>query len=119
MALNESDRIKIRLVAAILASEYKYHYTHRQLALKVGTNETKMRVGFKKMYNNTINRQLTQIRIEKAKELLKYTETPLHQIAPQIGFKNASHLIKAFKKATGLTPLVWRSMNNTGLNGDS
>jgi AraC-like DNA-binding protein len=110
MGMKESDLEKIRLVAAILEKEHKYHYTHQQLALKVGTNESHLRVAFKQIYNITISAYLREIRVSKAKELLENTEWSLNTIASHIGFKDASIFIKNFKKSTGLTPLKWRVM---------
>ena len=110
MSIKASDLIKVQQVAAILEKEYKYHYTHQQLALKVGTNESHLRVVFKQAYTITISAYLREIRVTKAKELLENTELPLHTIAACIGFKDASIFIKNFKKCTGCTPLKWRQL---------
>jgi AraC-like DNA-binding protein len=114
MNIKVSDLVKVKQVAAILEKEYKYHYTHQQLALKVGTNESHLRVTFKQAYTITINAYLREIRVTKAKELLENTEWPLHTIATHIGFKDASIFIKNFKKSTNLTPLKWRQMKLHG-----
>ena len=111
MSLNDNDFEKIRQVVAILEKEYKYHYTHQQLAFKVGTNESKLRVGFKQIYKCTIHEYLTQIRITKVKELLLTTDWPLQAIAAYCGFTNSSLLIRHFKKSTSLTPLQWKAEN--------
>jgi AraC family transcriptional activator of pyochelin receptor len=111
MGLKESDLEKMRLVAAILEKDCKYHYTHRQLAFKVGTNESKLRVGFKQLYNCTIHEYLTAFRITKVKEMLHANDWPLQVIATHSGFKNPSILIRNFKKSTGLTPLEWKAKN--------
>ena len=108
MGMKESDLEKIHLVATILQKEHKYHYSHQQLALKVGTNESYLRVAFKQVYKTTINAFLREIRISKAKELLENTDWPLHTIASHVGFKDASIFIRNFKKSTGLTPLKWK-----------
>ena len=113
MELKESEYIKIRLVAAILEKDFKYHYTHRQLASKVGTNESKLRVGFKQLYNCTIHEYITAFRVGRVKELLLSTDWPLEMIAAHSGFKNSCVLIKNFKKSTSLTPLVWKAKKKT------
>lgn len=108
MSIKLNDLAKVKRVAAILKNEYKYHYTHQQLALKVGTNESHLRVTFKLVYNTTINAYLLAIRVTKAKDLLENTELPLHTIAAHVGFKDASIFIRNFKKSTGWTPVKWR-----------
>ncbi|HEY8896477.1 MAG TPA: helix-turn-helix transcriptional regulator [Niastella sp.] len=108
MSIKLNDLAKVKRVAAILKKEYKYHYTHQQLALKVGTNESQLRVAFKQVYKTTINTYLRDIRVTKAKELLENTQLPLHMVAAQTGFNDASVFIKNFKKSTGWTPVKWR-----------
>ena len=115
MGLNECDLEKIRLVAAFLVKNYKYHCTHQQLAAKAGTNESKLRVGFKQLHNCTIHEYLMEFRIGKVKELLLTTDWALQIIAVYTGFKNSSQLIKSFKKSTTLTPLVWKANKKTDL----
>jgi len=114
MGMKESDLAKVHLVAKILQKEHKYHYTHQQLAQKVGTNESFLRVAFKQVYKTTINTFLREIRVSNAKDLLENTEWSLNTIASQVGFKNASIFIKNFKKSTGLTPLNWRKTKPSG-----
>lgn len=50
---------------------------------------------------------LTQIRIDKAKELL-LTDMKTYEIAYTVGYENASYLSKVFKKAYGMTPTEYR-----------
>ena len=117
MSIKGSDLAKVRRVAAILEKEFKYHYTHQQLALKVGTNESNLRVIFKLVYKTTINECLLRIRVTKAKDLLENTELPLDTIAARVGFKDASIFIRNFKKSTGWTPQKWRQMKLDGSSG--
>lgn len=116
MGLKESDYIKIRLVVVLLEKNYKYHFTHRHLASKVGTNESKLRVGFKQLHNCTIHEYITEFRVEKVKEMLLATDWPLQMIASHSGFKTSSNLIKNFKKSTNLTPLVWKAKKKNGID---
>lgn len=55
-----------------------------------------------------INDYLNTIRIEKAKELLVYTEDTLANIAQSIGYTDQSYFGKVFKKQTNLSPLAYR-----------
>jgi len=49
------------------------------------------------------------LRMERAKALLKQTKTPLIEIALEIGFQDASHFCRAFKRIYGSTPGRMRS----------
>lgn len=47
-------------------------------------------------------------RIEKAKNLLMYTDDPITGIAHLVGYNDNSVFYKEFKKQTGLSPQSWR-----------
>ncbi len=52
---------------------------------------------------------LLGIRMAKAENLIKTTVKPLGEIAKLCGFCDASHLVKTFKRRTGMTPASLRS----------
>jgi AraC-like DNA-binding protein len=54
---------------------------------------------------------LSNVRIERAKELLKDSNLPIAQIALEVGFSSQSHLNSAFKKFQGCTPGQFRRHN--------
>ncbi len=110
MKLSNEDLRKIEQVKSILEKEYRNNNTHAQLASRVNTNESKLRKGFKLVNNKTIYEYLTQVRIEKAKELLETTDDPVKAIAFKLGY-DVSNLAKQFKKITGMAPLEWRKKN--------
>lgn len=47
-------------------------------------------------------------RVERAKELLETTVTPLSQIALDCGFADQSHFSRIFRRVTGEAPRLWR-----------
>lgn len=47
-------------------------------------------------------------RVERAKELLETTITPLSQIALDCGFADQSHFSRIFRRVTGEAPRLWR-----------
>ncbi|KAA3451592.1 AraC family transcriptional regulator [Mesorhizobium sp. SARCC-RB16n] len=55
---------------------------------------------------------LLRRRIERAKEMLAKTQTPLVEIALSIGFQTQSHFSVVFKRFVGETPNRWRSINS-------
>ncbi|MEI6945627.1 helix-turn-helix transcriptional regulator [Paraflavisolibacter sp. H34] len=52
----------------------------------------------------TIEKYVILQKVERIKELLKYHELSLTQIADQMGYSSVQHLSQQFKKVTGLTP---------------
>ena len=67
---------------------------------------------FSSVENITIEQFIILQKIEKAKELVKYGEMTLSEIAYQLGYKSVQHLSKQFKKVTGLTASQFKKMTS-------
>jgi two-component system response regulator YesN len=63
---------------------------------------------FKKSTNMTFTKYLTQIRLEKAKQLLKSTDKKSFEIADVVGFVDPNYFSYCFKKNVGLSPSQFR-----------
>lgn len=59
---------------------------------------------FKKEAGNTYTQYLTQLRIEKAKELLRSGGLTISDVCESTGFHDYFYFIKTFKKITGVSP---------------
>ena len=79
-----------------------------QIAGKIYLSPNYLSLLFKKDTGKTINQFITEVRIEKAKALLRKDRTPLTSIAEKIGYHDANYFSKAFKKETGITPKAFR-----------
>ena len=53
----------------------------------------------------------TNLRMERAKKLLRETETPLKELGYQIGYYNVSSFIRRFKQTQGVTPGDYRRLH--------
>ncbi|MGB7319784.1 MAG: helix-turn-helix domain-containing protein, partial [Albidovulum sp.] len=49
-----------------------------------------------------------KIRLAQARTLLSHPDRSVTDIAAETGFCDASHLIRVFREAEGVTPDVWR-----------
>ncbi len=63
---------------------------------------------FKKYIGTTVTEYLILTRISQAKELLKYTDFSVNEIALEIGFNHTTHFINLFKIREGHTPHSYR-----------
>lgn len=63
---------------------------------------------FKKYIGVTIHEYIITARISYAKELLKYSELAVSEIAYETGMNNVTHFINLFKTREGTTPLAYR-----------
>jgi AraC family transcriptional regulator len=65
---------------------------------------------FSSVENVTIEQYIIRQRIERAKELLKYGELTLGEIAFELGYSSVQHLSNQFKRTTGLPPTRFKRM---------
>lgn len=80
----------------------------KDFALQLGTNEFKLKYGFKELYGTTVYRFLIQERLRKAKMLTQHSDMPLKSIAHMTGFKSIPHFSRTFKKRYGYAPSALR-----------
>jgi len=83
----------------------------KDFALQIGTNEFKLKYGFKELYGTTVHRFLMQERLRKAQMMIQYSDVSLKSIAYMVGFKSMPHFSRSFKKRYGYSPSALR--NNT------
>lgn len=83
----------------------------KDLALRIGTNEFKLKYGFKELYGTTVFRFLTKERLRQAKSMIIQSRYSLKQIAAKNGFKSNTHFSRAFKEEYGFPPNVLRKWN--------
>ena len=70
---------------------------------------------FKKEVGITFIDYVKQQKMERAKELLELSDSPVGSISEQLGYDNQSYFIKIFKRYTGYTPLEYRTKVLTGI----
>lgn len=109
--LKEKSDVGVR-VSAIL-DYIQTHYadkglTIRQIADSTYLTQTYLCALFKKETGKTINEYVTEIRIDKAKELLQNRHMKLYEVALEIGIVDSNYFSSLFKKSTGLTPSQYR-----------
>lgn len=63
---------------------------------------------FKQSMGISPHQYLLQQRVERAKQLLKTSKLAIAEVALQCGFNSQSHLGKAFREVTGMTPNEYR-----------
>jgi len=95
------------------AEEYmKQHYaealTLDRVARVAGFAPAYFSVLFKKRIGVTFAHRLSELRLERAKQLLSRSDLNLARIAELSGLSNAHYLCRVFKRATGDTPARFR-----------
>lgn len=116
LRLNFEDIRKIRKGHDIIVNNLdKELPSLKNFALQLGTNEFKLKYGFKELYGTTVHRFLKDERLRKAKMMIQYTHQPIKSIAHMTGFKSIAHFSRTFKKRYEYTP---RDLRKKSLNRD-
>ena len=80
----------------------------KELVESLKVSRTKLEVRFSSILGKTIHDVITEARIRRMSQILFTTDDPLHEIATEVGYSNASHMSRVFRKATGLWPGEYR-----------
>jgi AraC-like DNA-binding protein len=106
-------QIKTRKVDAFLIQKlYDYILAHLEeplpslqlLARKFGTNEHKLKAGFRHFFKTSIYKFYNNARLKRAYFMIEHTAIPLKNIAVMNGFNNYPNFSKSFKKYYGFSP---------------
>lgn len=100
----------------VKAREYVDSYYYEDISLdfiskKFFLNSAYFSELFKKETGSSFNKYVTNLRIEKAKELLKNLDMKPTDVAELVGFKELGYFCLVFKKATGMTPTEFKQKN--------
>ena len=77
------------------------------LSAHVGLTAAYLSALFKQATGDTLNRFITDIRMNQAKKLL-HTHTRVGNIAREVGFYDSDYFAKVFRKHAGMTPSEYR-----------
>ncbi|RKR85118.1 AraC-like DNA-binding protein [Mucilaginibacter gracilis] len=101
--LKEDDLERIHQAKIIVEQNLLNPCSLIELAHKVGLNDFKLKKGFREVLGTTVFGYLYDLRMEKAKFLLK-SGNSVREVAYEVGYKNAHHFTTAFKKKFGHLP---------------
>ena len=79
-----------------LSELFHYHPTYIGKAIKEETGKT-------------FNELRQDLRLSRAADLLRQTDTPLQRIAMDLGYSDVSHFYRNFKSRYGMTPNQYRN----------
>jgi AraC-like DNA-binding protein len=108
--------------ALLIQRVYDYILAHleeplpslRELSKLFGTNEYKLKDGFRHFFKTSIYKFYTVERLKRANLMIQQTTIPLKNIATMNGFTDYPNFSKSFKKQFGISP---NEIARTTLNG--
>lgn len=85
---------------------------HDDLAELVELNPNYLSVLFKKEVGIPVNEYIQQAKIDEAKKLLAFSNTPISEICSLLNFTDQSYFTKVFKKFAGITPKIYKERHH-------
>ncbi|MCF7818771.1 MAG: AraC family transcriptional regulator [Kiritimatiellales bacterium] len=102
-----------------LTADIDQNIDFRALADSVGMSYSKFRAFFKERTGFPPRQYIIEMRINRAKELLTYTNQNISVIADVLGFESLYYFSRLFKFKTGLSPSEFRAQNLEALDADN
>lgn len=98
----------------VLCIDYIYSHLHFRITIKelaeyLDISESYLSRLFLKEIGTPLSQYILDLKIEKAKNLLQYSDYNIIDIANYLAFSSQSHFIQVFQKKTGLTPHRYRT----------
>ena len=90
---------------------YENKLTLKEIAEHFSLNASYLSAYFKKNTGVNLFEYILKVRMDKAKDFLKYSDDQVTIIAEKVGFQDYRYFCKTFKKETGVTPLQFRLKN--------
>jgi two-component system response regulator YesN len=99
----------ISMAKKYINNHYQESLSLEDVAANVELTPTYFTKMFKEQTKLTFIDYVTDVRIEKSKELLLNTKLSLKEIAYEVGYKDPNYFSRVFKKWTNLSPKHYRS----------
>lgn len=110
-ARSESAR-PVRIARAYMDEHYAEKIVLEDLAALVDLNPVYFSVLFKKETGMNVSSCLKQIRMERAKELLRTTNETIAAIGDAVGYRDSRHFSQSFSKYVGVKPALYRRLHS-------
>lgn len=101
-------QMAVQSVLDLLKARIKEPLTLEKLATSAGLSRTYFSHVFRKIVGMSLQEYVGQVRVEKAKDLLRDLNLTVKQVAYEAGFRDPDYFCRTFKKALGTTPTDWR-----------
>lgn len=101
---NPRDRDLMFAVRDFLDQNYAEPPSLLEIARLFGTNDFKLKKGFKELFGTTVFGYVAERRLAVAHQLITLTDQPVQEVAETVGFTNPAHFATAFRRRFGLRP---------------
>jgi len=112
VALSNTDVEKLHHIASIIKDRIADPPTIIELSSLIGLNITKLKCGFKSIFDVSVGSYIRDLRMEQARSLLKNRNFNVSEAASAVGYRSLSHFSLAFKARYGYSPRTCTKIRN-------
>lgn len=99
---------EFRRIVAVLRTRLDNAPTALELAREMGSSERRLNALFRDQVGMSVFEYLLELRLDRARELLKEGRLQIQLIATLVGYRNAGDFSRAFRQRFGVTPREYR-----------
>ncbi|MGN0972123.1 MAG: response regulator [Aristaeellaceae bacterium] len=111
---DDPDEALLAPVLEEIAERYARNRTLADLAQELGVSHAHLSQLLRRRTGRTYSELVQEKRMDKAKELLAYTEKTVMDIALEVGYSDQFYFSKLFKRLWGMSPNAWRKQARSG-----
>ena len=100
--------VYVKHAVEYITQNYNKRIKINELADYIGVNRSYLTSSFKKAMGCSPQEYLVNLRMDKAKSLLKKTDIPINAVASAVGYTDQLAFSKIFKQNFGLSPKAYR-----------
>jgi AraC family transcriptional regulator len=112
MTANSASRMPawVEKIKQFIQEGYKQRLSLDELSKVAGVHPVHLSRQFPKYFKVSLHYYVSQVKIQKATQLLQNKEYTLYQVAHHCGFSDPSHFNRCFRRITGLNPSEYRKL---------
>ena len=92
----------------VVRRDYAADLSLDDVARRIATSRRQLQRIYAEVGNTTFRDQLTQVRMERAAEMLSQNNTTVRDVANRVGYRQAAQFAKAFRVHHGVSPSEYR-----------
>ncbi|KRG12800.1 AraC family transcriptional regulator [Lederbergia galactosidilytica] len=109
----DKNSLRTETIKSYIDTHYYEPLTANDIADKLGISVRYVNTIFKESYQKTPMQYLMEIRIERAKKLLRETDKEIITICFEVGYETLSTFYRTFKNETNLSPKQYRDLGQS------